>query len=353
MRHDKGDFGNNTFIEVIEGMKLDRGFISPYFCTDVNNMTIEMENPYILVYDKKITSAQEILPLLQHVSATSSELLIIADDIESDALSTLIINKLKNILKVAAIKAPHFGENRKNTLEDIALFTHSTFVCEEQGLSLKEATFHVLGRAERVTITKEDTTIRGGTGDKTKIQNRIFQIEKEIEKAENRFDKKKLEERKAKLQQKVALIHVGGASDEEVKQKKHTYENSLNATQAAIKSGVVVGGGISFLKASEDLKLKLSEDEMVGVKILKKACQAPFKQIVDNAGLESSLILEKVLSSKEENIGFNVSSEKLENLMDAKIIDPLEVVKSSLSYAVSAASLAILSDVLIADAKPS
>jgi chaperonin GroEL len=309
-----------------------------------------MSNPLILITDKKITSIQELLPLLQTVATTSRELLIIADDIEGDALSTLVVNKLKGNLKVAAIKSPGFGDRRKDLLEDIAVLTNGTFITEAKGMTLKDASSDKLGSAEKIIITRDNTTIIKGSGTQKNINSRIDQIKNEIKAATSTYDKEKLEERKAKLSGGVALIHVGALTEPELKQKKQAFEDSLNATRAALHEGIVPGGGICLLNASKVLDdLKLSSDEKIGLDILKTACLSPCKQIIENSGHDASVVLQTILSSKI-NFGFNAISEKVEDLISVGVIDPAKVVKNSLIHAVSTGSLVLMSEALIADA---
>lgn len=339
-----------TQIEMVEGMQFDRGYISAYFCTNADTMSAEMHNVKLLITDKKISSIQEILPLLQTVAGTSEELLIIADDIEGDALSTLVINRLRGTLKVCAVKAPGFGDRRKAMLEDIAILTGATVVSEETGMVLREANSDVLGTAEKIVVTKEKTTVIGGKGDPKHIQARIKQLEAEIKNAESPYDKEKLEERKAKLSGGVAVIRVGAPSEPEMRQKKQAFEDSLNSTKAALEEGIVPGGGIALLRASKAAsKLKLSGDELTGAQIVLKACEAPFRQIVLNSGQDGSVILEQVLSNTV-NFGFNALTEKVEDLISAGVVDPSKVVKYALQYAISSAGIILLSEVLIGNA---
>ncbi|MBS0615808.1 MAG: chaperonin GroEL [Verrucomicrobia bacterium] len=339
-----------TLIEMVEGMQFDRGYSSPYFCTDSVTLKAELSFPKILITDKKISSAQEILQILQGVASSGQEILIIADDIDGDALSTLVVNRLRGILKVCAVKAPGFGDRRKALLEDIAILTGATVISEDKGMTLKDADVAVLGEAEKIIISKETTTIVGGKGEPKAIADRAHQIELESQKTTNSYDKEKLDERKAKMSGGVAVIHVGAATEPEMKQKKQAFEDSLNSTKAALEEGVVPGGGVALLRASAAVeKTKLQGDELVGAKIVFKACAAPFRQIVQNAGHDSSIILNDVLS-KEAHWGFNAISEKVEDLTGAGVIDPAKVVKSSLTFAVSTASMVLLSEVLIGEA---
>ncbi|MCB1072853.1 MAG: chaperonin GroEL [Chlamydiia bacterium] len=342
--------GTTTTIDMVEGMQFDRGYTSPYFCTNAESMLVEMEQVGILITDKKISSIQEILSLLKPFASTGKGLLIIAEDIDGDALSTLVVNKLRGTLKVAAVKAPGFGERRKAMLEDIAALTGGIVVSEEKGMQLKDVGAEVLGAAEKIEISKDNTTIVGGMGRKEEIEARLKQIDRELENASSDYDKEKLEERRAKLQGGVAVIRVGAPSEPEMKQKKQVFEDSLNSTRAAQESGFVPGGGVALLRASQKLKeLKLDVEEQIGCEIVLHACQAPFKQIVDNCGKDSSLYLEEVLNS-DKNFGFNALTEKVEDLVKGEVIDPTKVVKNCIKYAASVAGVILISEALITDA---
>jgi chaperonin GroEL len=339
-----------TTIEVVKGMKFDRGYLSPYLCTNLEKMIVEMNYAQILLVDKKISNIHELLPVLQSVAASGKELLIIAEDIEGDALSTLVVNKLRGTLKVAAVKAPGFGDRRKAMLEDIAVLTGATVVSEDIGISLKEIPAEALGSAEKITITKDSSTIVNGSGAPEQIAARIKQIGTEITLSTSTYDKEKLEERKAKLSGGVAVIRVGAATETEMKQKKQMFDDSLNSTKAALEEGVVPGGGVALLNASKAiLNLKLEGDEAIGAKIVQHACRTPLKQIAFNAGFDGSVILNEVLAAPA-NYGFNALTEEVEDLVAAGVIDPAKVVKNSLVYAASTAGIVLLSEVLIADA---
>ncbi|MBI2809851.1 MAG: chaperonin GroEL [Candidatus Melainabacteria bacterium] len=339
----------DTTIEMVEGMQFDRGYLSAYFCTNAEKMSVEMSNVKLLITDKKISSVQEILPILQSIASTATELLIIADDIEGDALSTLVVNKLRGTLKVCAVKAPGFGDRRKALLEDLAILTGGTLVSEETGNSLKDATAEVLGSAEKILVTKEKTTLVGGKGDSKTIQARIKQIQAEADNATSSYDKEKLDERKAKLSGGVAVIRVGAATEPEMKQKKQMFEDSLNYTRAAIEEGIVIGGGCALLRASKAVKLEVAGDEAIGGQIVLKACEAPFRQIASNTGFDASVLLNEVLSAGT-NFGFNAMSEKVEDLIKAGVVDPAKVVKNALRLAVSTAGVVLLSEALIGNA---
>ncbi|NGX57910.1 MAG: 60 kDa chaperonin [Chlamydiae bacterium] len=342
--------GIDTTIEVVEGMQFDRGYCSPYFCTNVEKMIADMQNAQLLLVDRKISNVHELLPILQASASTGRELLIIAEDIEGDVLSTLVVNRLRGTLKAAAVKAPGFGDKRKAMLQDIATLTGATVVSEETGISLKEATTEILGHAERVIITNNSTTIIS-QGQETAVKARVKQIENEIQEATSKYDKEKLEERKAKLSGGVAIVRIGAATEPEMKQKKQDAEDSLNSTRAAVQEGIVPGGGVALLRASQELeKLKLEGDEELGAHIVIKACRAPLRQIAHNSGEDGSVILAEVLES-EFNIGYNANTGKKEDLMKAGIIDPAKVVKSELIHAASAAGITLISEALVIDAE--
>jgi len=341
--------GTTTTIEMVEGMQFDRGYISPYFCTNSESMIAEIAEPAILLTDKKISAIQEILPILQAVAGAGKPLLLIAEDFEGDVLSTLVVNKLRGNLKVAAVKAPGFGDKRKAMLEDIAVLTGGTVISEDKGMQLKDATMEALGSAEKVEITKDHTVLVGGAGKEEEIAARVKLIDAEHENASSDYDKEKLEERKAKLQGGVAVIRVGAPTEPEMKQKKQAFEDSLSSTRAAQESGFVPGGGVALLRGSQKIKeLKLSKEEQIGVDIVLKACMAPFNQIVENCGKDSSLFLEEVLKA-DVNLGFNALTEQVEDLIKAQVIDPAKVVKNALKYAASTAGVVLLSEALITD----
>jgi chaperonin GroEL len=335
---------------MVEGMQFDRGYVSAYFATNQETMQTQLTNPRILVTDKKISSVQEILPILQAVATTATELLLIAEDFEADALSTLVVNKLRGTLKVCAVKAPGFGDRRKAMLEDIATLTGATPVFEETGLLLKEATTEVLGSAEKVLITKDKTTLIGGKGNSQAIQARVQTIESEIKKTTSSYDKEKLEERKAKLSGGVAVIRVGAATEPEMKQKKQVFEDSLNSTRAALEEGIVAGGGAALLHASAAVSLKLTGEEAIGAHIVFKACESPMRQIATNTGFDGSLIIGEVLAAGTANMGFNALAEEVQDLVKSGVIDPTKVVKNALRFAASTAGVILLSEALIGNA---
>ncbi len=338
-------------IEIVEGMQFDRGYISLYFCTNPEKMIVDMHNASILITDKKISSIHDILNILQATASTGKELLIIAEDIDGDALSTLVVNKIRGTLKVCAVKAPGFGDRRKALLQDIAILTGATVVTEEAGIMLKDASQEVLGKAEQILITKDTTTIVSSTGNKKEIKNRIAQIEKELATTTSSYDKEKLEERRAKLSGGVAVIHVGAATEPELKNKKQAFEDSLNSTKAAIEEGVVSGGGVALLRASKEVQnLSLEGDELLGAKIVLQACETPIRQIACNCGHDGSVVLSEVISAKP-TFGFNAITEKVEDLFKAGVIDPAKVVKNALLFASSCAGITLISEALIANAK--
>lgn len=339
-----------TTIELVEGMQFDRGYLSPYFCTDGDKMEAVLQQPQILLVDKKISSIHDLLPVLQNVATSGQELLIIAEDLEGDALSTLVINKLRGSLKVTAVKAPGFGDRRKAMLEDIAALTGGTVVNEDAGVSLKELPADALGTAEKVVVTKEATTIVNGGGSEEAIQARIHVIEAEKENASNSYDQEKLAERKAKLSGGVAVIRVGASTEPELKHKKQLFEDSLSSTHAALEEGIVTGAGVTLLLASEVIEgLGLKGDEHIGAKLVAKACEAPARQLIKNCGFDASVILAEI-REKGGNYGFNQLTETVEDLMTSGITDPAKVIKNSLKHASSAAGIVLISEALMADA---
>lgn len=343
--------GTETQIEVVEGMQFDRGYLSSYFCTNPEKMVVEQAKPFIFVVDKKINTVHEILPILQHVATTGKELLIIAEDLDGDALATLVVNRLRGTLKVAAVKAPGFGDKRKAMMQDIAVLTGATLVTDDGGFSMKDVDATFLGSADKVQITKDHTTIINGSGEKQKIEERLKQIENEIKNSTSSYDKEKLEERRAKLSGGVAVIRVGAATEPELKNKKQAFEDSLNSTKAAIEEGIVPGGGVALLRASKELSsLKLEGDEQLGAKLFMTACEAPLRQIASNAGMDGSVVLAEVLKGSS-NVGFNANTEQVEDLMKAGVIDPAKVIKNVLIFTSSAAGIVLISEALIADAK--
>lgn len=343
--------GTETTVEVVEGMQFDRGYISPYFCTNMDKMIAEMQDALLLLVDKKISSIHDLIPLLQTLASTGKELLIIADDLEGEVLSTLVVNRLRGILKVAAVKAPGFGDRKKALLQDIAILTGATIISEEMGMNLKEANPSLLGHAEKVIMTKDTTTIVSSHGDKEAIHARIKQIEAEITLSKTTYDTEKLLERKAKLSGGVAQIRVGAPTEPELKNKKQLFEDSLSSTKAALEAGIVPGGGVALIRASEALKkLSLEGDEAFGLKIVQHAIEIPLRQIASNAGMDSSVVFSNVKRAKG-SIGFNALNDQIEDLVEAGVVDPFKVIKTALQLAASAAGVMIISEALIADAK--
>lgn len=342
-----------TGLNVVEGMQFDKGYISPYFVTDTDKMETVMENPYILITDKKISNIQEILPLLESLMQQSGKLLIIADDIESEALSTLVLNKLRGVLNVAAVKAPGFGDRRKEMLEDIAVLTGGEVITSDLGLELKDTTIEQLGRAKQVKIQKENTIIVDGSGDKEKLSARVKQIKTQLEETTSEFDKEKLQERLAKIAGGVAVIEVGAATEVEMKEKKLRIEDALSATKAAVEEGIVAGGGtalVNIMPAVEKCLNDLSEEEKIGAKIVLKALEEPVRQIATNAGLEGAVILNKIKSS-EAGIGFNAAKEEYVDMKKAGIVDPTKVTRSALQNAASIASMILTTESVVTDKK--
>ena len=344
--------GTETHVETVQGMQFDRGYISPYFVTNTEKMECVMENPYILIHDKKISSMKDLLPILESTVQTSRPLLIIAEDIDGEALATLVVNKLRGSLRVAAVKAPGFGDRRKEMLEDIAILTGGTVVTEERGFKLETTTIEMLGKAEKITIDKENTTIVNGGGKKDAIKGRINQIKAQIENTTSDYDKEKLQERLAKLSGGVAVLYIGAATEVEMKEKKDRVDDALHATRAAIEEGIIPGGGIAYIRAIKDLeKLKGSnEDEQTGIEIVTRALEEPLRQIVINAGLEGSVVVHKVMEGKGD-FGFNAQTEKYENLFDAGVIDPTKVARIALENAASVAGMFLTTECVIAEIK--
>ena len=337
-------------LEVVEGMQFDRGYISPYFITNVEKMVAELESPYILIYEKKLSGMQSLLPLLELVVQSGKPLLIIAEDIEGEALATLVVNKLRGGLKVAAVKAPGFGDRRKAMLQDIAVLTSGELISEDLGIKLENVTINMLGRAKRVTVTKDDTTIVGGAGKKADIEARIAQIKQQIEDTTSDYDKEKLQERLAKLAGGVAVIKVGGSSEVEVKERKDRVDDALNATRAAVEEGIVPGGGVALLWAAKSLKAKgNNDDQEAGVNIIRRALQAPIRQIAENAGVEGSIVVGKVTDHKSPSFGFDAQTGEYGDLIGKGIIDPAKVVRVALQDASSVAGLLVTTEAMVAE----
>ncbi len=342
--------GTETTVEVVEGMQFDRGYLSPYFITDADKMETELENPYILIYDKKISAMKDLLPILEQTAKDGRPLLIIAEDVDGEALSTLVVNKLRGSLKVAAVKAPGFGDRRKAMLEDIAILTSGTVVSEERGFKLDATTIEMLGGAEKIIIDKDNTTIINGAGNKSDIKARVNQIKAQIESTTSDYDREKLQERLAKLAGGVAVLYIGAASEIEMKEKKDRVDDALAATRAAVEEGIVPGGGVAIVRAADSLsKVKAeNEDEKTGISIIERAVEEPLRQIVENAGVESSVVVAKIKEGKED-FGFNAKTEKYENLYKAGVIDPVKVVRIALEHAASVAGMLLTTECVIAD----
>lgn len=344
--------GIETTVDVVEGMQFDRGYISPYFVTDTEKMEAQMENPYILIYDKKISVLKELLPVLEQTIQTGRPMLIIAEDIDSEALATLVVNRLRGNLKICAVKAPGFGDRRKAMLEDIAILTGGTVISEEKGLKLEGATIDMLGTAEKVTVNKDNTVIVNGAGDKEAIHSRVSQIKVQIENTTSDYDKEKLQERLAKLAGGVAVLYVGAASEVEMKEKKDRVDDALSATRAAIEEGVVPGGGIAYIRAISSLEgLKgENEDETTGIEIVKRAIEEPLRQIVANAGKEGAVVVQKVKEGTGD-FGYNARKDIYENLYAAGVIDPAKVTRVALENAASIAGMFLTTEAVIAEVK--
>jgi chaperonin GroEL len=341
-----------TELDVVEGMQFDRGYLSPYFITNAEKMEADLEEPLILLSEKKLSSLQPLLPLLEAVVQSSRPLLIIAEDVEGEALATLVVNKLRGGLRVAAVKAPGFGDRRKAMLEDIAILTGGQLISEDLGIKLENVTIDMLGKAKKVTITKENTTIVDGSGDKSGIEGRVSQIKRQIEDTTSDYDKEKLQERLAKLAGGVAVIRVGGATEVEVKEKKDRVDDALNATRAAVEEGIVPGGGVALLKASKVLDGFKGDnaDQEAGVAIVRRALQAPIRQIAENAGVEGSIVVGKVLENPSATFGFNAQTEEYVDMVKAGVIDPAKVVRTALQHAGSVAGLLITTEAAIVEA---
>jgi chaperonin GroEL len=342
--------GIETTVEVVEGMQFDRGYISPYFITDAEKMESVLEHPYILLHDKKISTMKDLLPILEATSQAGRPLLIIAEDVEGEALATLVVNKLRGSLRVAAVKAPGFGDRRKEMLEDIAILTGGTVISEEKGLKLEHTTLDMLGDCEKVTIDKENTTIVNGAGDSEKIEARVKQIKKQIEASTSDYDKEKLQERLAKLSGGVAVLYVGAASEVEMKEKKDRVDDALSATRAAIEEGIIPGGGVAYLRAVENLKDMKgeNEDQTIGIAIVRRALEEPIRIIAENAGVEGSIVVQKVREAKGD-FGYNARTDKFENLYEAGVIDPTKVARIALENAASVAGMLLTTECVVTE----
>ena len=344
--------GMETYVDVVEGMQFDRGYLSPYFVTDADKMIADLENPYILLFDKKISNLNEILPILEPVAQSSRPLLIIAEDVDGQALATLVVNKLRGGLKIAAVKAPGFGDRRKAMLEDIAILTGGTVISEERGFSLENATLDLLGTAETITIDKDNSTIVNGNGDAEAIKARVNQIKAQIETTTSDYDKEKLQERLAKLAGGVAVLYVGAASEVEMKEKKDRVDDALHATRAAVEEGIVAGGGVALVRTKKTLEKIATEnlDETTGIQIVNKAIESPLRTIVENAGGEGSVVINKVLEGKK-NFGYDAKSETYVDMLEAGIIDPKKVTRVALENAASVAGMILTTECALIDIK--
>ena len=344
--------GTDTYVDVVEGMQFDRGYISPYFVTDTEAMEVQYDEPLVLIHDKKISAIKDLLPILEKSVQTGKALLIIAEDIDSEALTTLVVNRLRGSLKIAAVKAPGFGDRRKEMLEDIAILTGGTVISDEKGLTLETATLEMLGSAEKITIDKDTTTIVNGAGEKENIENRILQIRSQIEKTTSDYDREKLQERLAKLAGGVAVLYVGAPSEVEMKEKKDRVEDALSATRAAVEEGTVPGGGVAYIRAADALeKIEVeNDDELTGVEIVKRAIEEPLRQIVQNAGKEGAVVVQKVREGKAD-FGYNARNDKYENLYETGVIDPTKVARVALENAASIAGMFLTTECVITDIK--
>ena len=342
--------GTDTYSDVVEGMQFDRGYLSPYFINNADEMEAEMDRAYILIYDKKISTMKDLLPILEKVAQQGAQLLIIAEDVDGEALATLVVNKIRGTIKVCAVKAPGFGDRRKEMLQDIAILTGGTVISEEMGHKLEQADLTYLGRAERITVDKDNTTIVGGKGKKEDIKARIGEIKAQIEKTTSDYDREKLQERLAKLSGGVAVLYVGAATEVAMKEKKDRVDDALHATRAAVEEGIVAGGGVAYIRAIEALEKMRggNEDEKIGIDIIKRSLEAPIRTIVGNAGIEGSIVVQKVREGKAD-FGFNARTEKYENLLKAGVIDPVKVTRVALENAASIAGLLLTTECTIVD----
>ncbi|WP_055444411.1 chaperonin GroEL [Lacinutrix himadriensis] len=344
--------GTDTYVDVVEGMQFDRGYLSPYFVTDSDKMITDLENPYILLYDKKVSTMKDLLPVLEPVAQSGKPLLIIAEDVDGEALATLVVNKLRGSLKIAAVKAPGFGDRRKAMLEDIAVLTGGTVISEERGFTLENTTLEMLGTAERITIDKDNTTVINGAGEKSMIKNRVNQIKSQIESTTSDYDKEKLQERLAKLAGGVAVLYVGAASEVEMKEKKDRVDDALHATRAAVEEGIVAGGGVALVRAKKVLENITTEnlDETTGVQIVNRAIEAPLRTIIENAGGEGSVVLNKVLEGKKD-FGYDAKTDTYVDMLKAGIIDPKKVTRIALENAASVAGMILTTECALIDIK--
>ena len=344
--------GTDTYVDVVEGMQFDRGYISPYFVTNAEKMSCEMEHPYILLFDKKISTLKDMLPILEQTAQSGRPLLIISEDVDSEALATLVVNRMRGSLKVCAVKAPGFGDRRKEMLEDIAILTGGVVISEDMGMNLASATIDMLGTAEKIAVNKETTTIVNGAGNKDKIADRVAQIRTQIETTKSSYDKEKLQERLAKLAGGVAVLYIGAPSEVEMKEKKDRVDDALSATRAAVAEGIVPGGGVAYIRCLDDLEgfTGDNDDETTGIRIVKRAIEEPLRQIVNNAGLEGAVVVNEVHNGKDD-FGYNARTEKYENLYETGVIDPAKVTRVALENAASIAGMFLTTECVIAEKK--
>lgn len=344
--------GTDTYVDVVEGMQFDRGYISPYFVTNAEKMSCEMEHPYILLFDKKISTLKDMLPILEQTAQSGRPLLIISEDVDSEALATLVVNRMRGSLKVCAVKAPGFGDRRKEMLEDIAILTGGVVISEDKGMNLASATIDILGTAEKISVNKENTTIVNGAGDKAKIADRVTQIRTQIESTKSTYDKEKLQERLAKLAGGVAVLYIGAPSEVEMKEKKDRVDDALSATRAAVAEGIVPGGGVAYIRCLDSLEgfKGDNDDETTGIRIVKRAIEEPLRQIVNNAGLEGAVVVNEVRNGKGD-FGYNARTDKYENLFETGVIDPAKVTRVALENAASIAGMFLTTECVIAEKK--
>ena len=344
--------GTDTYVDVVEGMQFDRGYISPYFVTNAEKMSCEMEHPYILLFDKKISTLKDMLPILEQTAQSGRPLLIISEDVDSEALATLVVNRMRGSLKVCAVKAPGFGDRRKEMLEDIAILTGGVVISEDKGMNLASATIDMLGTAEKISVNKENTTIVNGAGDKAKIADRVTQIRTQIESTKSTYDKEKLQERLAKLAGGVAVLYIGAPSEVEMKEKKDRVDDALSATRAAVAEGIVPGGGVAYIRCLDSLEgfKGDNDDETTGIRIVKRAIEEPLRQIVNNAGLEGAVVVNEVRNGKGD-FGYNARTDKYENLFETGVIDPAKVTRVALENAASIAGMFLTTECVIAEMK--
>ncbi|HIO95309.1 MAG TPA: chaperonin GroEL, partial [Campylobacterales bacterium] len=343
--------GIDDELEVVEGMQFDRGYLSPYFVTNSEKMTCELENPLLLLTDAKITSLKDLVPVLEQIQQTGRPLVIIADDLEGEALATLVLNKLKGVLNITAVKAPGFGDRKKAMLNDIAILTGATLITDELGLTLEKATLAELGQCSKVVIDKDNTVIVDGKGDPANVEARVNEIKSQMETTSSEYDKEKLQERLAKLSGGVAVIKVGAATETEMKEKKDRVDDALSATKAAVDEGIIIGGGAALIKAGQKVEIDLVDDQLIGAEIILRAISAPMKQIAINAGCDAGVVVDKVMNNDNPNVGFNAATGEYIDMLEAGIVDPLKVARVALLNATSVSSLLLTTEATVADVK--